>query len=157
MECKAIQSKLPQYLLGELQAYDAAAVGEHCASCPACAGEVARLQGAWQALDELPGPQEAPSAYPAVLGRIEALEESPWLRFIEALRRQLAPSFAGATAIVMLLGLIGGGLLSSAFSPDSPRSMADTIYAEALGDTAPESLLESYLQPDDQQGQENTL
>lgn len=157
MNCKKVRSKLPVYLMGGRRGSDASAIGEHCASCPACTAELARLRSAWNSLAQLPTPPEAPSDYPAVLARIEALEQKRAFRFVQALREHLAPSFAGTAAAVMILGLISGVLLSSTLYHDSGRSWSDTVYADALSDGPPESLSDTYLQAPYQLGQENAL
>lgn len=158
MNCKAYAKQLPQYVQGRLPEKKARCIAEHVSKCYECQKTVEHFTFIWSELGSLPEVRSS-SVAPRVLARIEAYESrrSGWLT---AWLQPLMPSFAGAAAVVMLLGFLSGGLLSSLYFPGSgqePAEFEDTAYAELLADAPAESIFDIYLQSAGQNGKENSL
>lgn len=117
MICRNSKSALPDLLL-DPAAQSNAAVRAHVDSCAECRDELASLQATFALLDEWKAPE--PSAYfdqkLAVLLREEqAKAPAGWFerlrsRLLFNTGRQFRPAFAGALALVLL---IGGGTIAN--------------------------------------------
>jgi anti-sigma factor RsiW len=158
MGCRSIHKKLTQYMQGLLPVADIRRIDDHVRVCIACRDELADLQKVWNALDRLPAPAEAASMAPEVLQRIDDYEQkrsgslSSWLA-------ALKPSFAGATAVIMLIGFLSGALISSVYYPVNGQTQTETdsVYNEILSDAPPASFFDLYLQSAGQNSQEKDL
>lgn len=158
MRCRSIHRRMPQYVQGLLSAADACETADHVQACAACREELAGLKKTWSALGELPAPHAAASMAPEVLQRISDYEN----KRAGTLRAWLAPfkpSFAGATAAIMLAGFFAGALISSVYYPDNGQAQTgtDSAYAGILSDAPPASFVELYQQTAGQNSQENAL
>ena len=158
MSCRKARNRLPRFIAGELPDNEAQNVREHVLACRECRGEFKRLTAAWAALGDMPAGGSA-SVVPQVIARVEAYERGG-SGLVRRWLEPLAPSFAGAAAAVMLLGLVSGALLSSIYYPDAGREQPDSgsqAYSEALSDAPPESFFEMYLPGAGHNGKENSL
>lgn len=158
MNCRACEKKLPQYAQGLLAAGDALRVAEHLETCSRCRLEVQQYARVWAGLDSLPAP-DAPSVYPQVIARIDALEQQSPSR-LRVWLEPFTPSFAGAAAAVMLAGFLIGALFSSVYYADTapvPSEPANLAYAELLSGAPDESFYDVYMESAGQNGKENTI
>lgn len=73
--CDLIKSDLVAYLDGELEPARETAVRAHLAACAECEAERAALDGAWRALDQLPGLTPAPGLWERM--EAEILQQAP--------------------------------------------------------------------------------
>jgi anti-sigma factor RsiW len=117
MICRNSKSVLPDLLLNS-DAPSNAAVRAHVDSCAECREELASLQATFALLDEWKAPEPSPyfDQKLAVLVREEqAKAPAGWFermrsRLLFNTGRQFRPAFAGALALVLL---IGGGTLAN--------------------------------------------
>ena len=135
MRCRKARSLLSRRLDGRCDE-TAPGLDLHLARCPACAGEAARLERAWNRLEALAAPPAAPDDFAAVLRQVEARRGAP-RRWLDALLppmplRRLA---AAAVAAAVLAGTTAGvGLGRAAFARPAPRASAETLaLAEGFG------------------------
>jgi anti-sigma factor RsiW len=158
MGCRSIQKKLTQYLHGLLSVADARRIDDHVQACTSCREELAVLQKIWNDLDCLQSPDVGASMAPEVLQRIDDYERKRSGAFRTWLVG-LKPSFAGATAAIMLAGFVSGVLISARYYPDNGQAQADadSAYAELLSDAPPASFFDMYQQSVGQNSQENAL
>jgi anti-sigma factor RsiW len=158
MGCRNIGKRMLQYVQGMLSAEAARDIDGHVRVCAACREKLAGLQETWKALDGLPAPDAAASMAPEVLRRIDDYERKRsathwvWLA-------PFKPSFAGATAAIMIAGFCAGALISSVYYPDNGQAQidADSVYTDVLSDAPQASFIDFYLQTAGQNSEENSL
>jgi len=130
--CDPVRQDLVAYLDGELDPARETAVRAHLAACAACEAERAALDGAWRALDQLPGLTPAPGLW-------ERMEAEILQQGAPAASSPTAPSAGGgatpegrivrfpvwaqvsglAAAALLTAGL--GFLVAGGSSPEEPR------------------------------------
>lgn len=138
MRCRKARSLLSRRLDGRRDE-TSTGLDLHLARCPACAGEAARLERAWNRLEALAAPPAAPDDFAAVLRQVEARRGAP-RRWLDALlprmpRMPLPRLAAAAVAAAVLAGTTAGvGLGRAAFARPAPRASAETLaLAEGFG------------------------
>jgi anti-sigma factor RsiW len=108
------------YVLGALDPAERQRVEEHLASCPACAAELAELEGLPALLDRVPAGDLRPVAVtpsPELFDRVTAATRPARLRWLLT-----------AAAVLAVLGL-GIGLTVAATGGDGPRTWTATAGA----------------------------
>jgi hypothetical protein len=122
MKCEDLNSKLAEFLSGEMDSREKAACDLHLASCQTCAREVRLLSQTWTRLGVLPLEQPSPALRQRFYGMLEAyqsriVEEGgtrPWGRVVNTLTAKLwprQPVLQFAMALAFLAIGLGAGLL----------------------------------------------
>jgi len=112
MHCDQARQALPGLLYGDLEAREAAAVGEHLEGCPACREEYAALARVRRLLDAVPAPDVRVDVH-RVYGEAAGLQE----RRLRRWRRAAVACLAAAAAVLVMLALklevrVGAGQLT---------------------------------------------
>ncbi len=106
MSCDHILNELPAYLEGFLEPSKAVEVAEHLSACPSCRQEARRQEAVWELLDA-DGPVEAPADLARRVLEKERRDDSPEPTPVVSFpfwRRWVAPAFAAAAAVLIVLG-----------------------------------------------------
>ena len=117
MNCRNVKKRLSAYQDRELGPDEQARIRSHLQGCPECSALYAELQHTWEALDEAPEINPAPTFYPGLRKKIAALNGR---RFFPGLRQvlQFLPSPL-ATATLVLAGLFIGAYAGNFFFNES--------------------------------------
>jgi hypothetical protein len=125
---------LTAYLSGDLDEAASHSVGDHLASCPACAGEYEAMRTVWDALgripEELPRPSlrrnflEMLSRYDDAAARAGSRRVSPMLALIPGWFRPGRPAVQAACAAVLAVGSFACGYFLSG-GGRNPGEMAE--------------------------------
>jgi hypothetical protein len=109
--------RLSEYVDGELDAAERAALDVHLQVCPACARTVTELRAVLERAGELETPPPAEDLWPGIEARITAPARRPRVFDLGAWRRRAAgpprrwsftlPQLAGAAAVLVLLTSLG--------------------------------------------------
>ena len=130
MKCEDLNSKLADFLSGEIDARDKEACDLHLASCAACADEVRLLSQTWTRLGVLPLEQPSPALRQRFYGMLEAYQRGlvregsgrPFGRVAGSLAGNLwprKPVLQFALPLTFLVVGLGAGLLLRGGRPAS--------------------------------------
>jgi Putative zinc-finger len=101
---RCVPGRLSAYLDGDLPAGEMAAVRAHLDHCPSCAQEAAEISALVGAARTLDRPEPPPTLWPAIAGKLEALDAAE-RRGLGLLgwRPFAAGAFAGAVAVMVVV------------------------------------------------------
>jgi len=117
MECRELTQRALGLWTADLEEPDRRELDEHCASCPACASELARLEALWSALGADP---DAPVTPDLRRRTLELMEDEMTRQRIRDFRpRSRWPSYAAQAAALLLAA--GIGWLAHRPAPEAPR------------------------------------
>lgn len=132
-----VQTRMADYLDGELALDERALVDAHMDACESCAGDLSELHATIALLRSLPTPEPPPDLADNVIARIRAGEDgSAWQEFLDTVAAWLTPArlVIPATALAAAAGVLlvsEGQFANIATTPIAPRSAAPVARSEA--------------------------
>ena len=132
MKGQDVQKKLSPFQDGELKPKDQDQVAKHLQGCRACQGELARLEGVWQALEGLPEIHPNPEFYGQLIKKINESYERRPLPGLKGVFH-LFSSVTGCTLLIagVLIGAFLGNFLAGSdlfpFRPTMASKSPETI------------------------------
>lgn len=131
--CDAVQADLVAYLDGELDAPRETAVRAHLQACAACEAERAALDGAWRALDHLPGLTAAPGLWERMQAEILEQAEIPGQAEILGQGASSPVGSAPASPVGSAPALKGGGAGARVGATPEGRVVRFPLWAQVSG------------------------
>ena len=153
--CKKTQKKLMAYLNLQLEEEKAREIEGHLADCPLCKQEAEKFQSTWDLLDNYALERDYPDLTPAILDKIDALnEKNNIFQYLTGkLFRIPAPAFCLLIAMLAIPpgAFLGKNLYSSFTALSSPypgqtyRDQSDEIPFNIFSDLPEQSLGNIFL------------
>jgi anti-sigma factor RsiW len=137
-----VQSRMADYLDGELGLDERALVDAHLDGCGNCSTDLSELHGTVALLRALPTPEPPSDLAENVIARLRAGEGvTAWQGFVDTLAAWLTPPrlIVPATALAAAAGvlLVGEGQIGTLFTPDAPLAAKPVQLAQQVRPAVP--------------------